>query len=66
MCVIEEVVRLLEDGGWHSLERIRSELGLTEARSQEILAFLCKFKIVDLDKKQERVKLDLGFLELPV
>jgi hypothetical protein len=63
--MIEEVVRLLEDGAWHSFFEIKTKTNLTEDWFRDVAKFLKDFNLADIDDKQERVKIAPSFLELP-
>jgi len=65
MLMIEEVVRLLEDGTWHSFSEIKAKINLSEDRFREAAKFLKDFDLADIDDKQERLKIAPSFLELP-
>jgi hypothetical protein len=64
--MIQEVVRLLEDGMWHSFSEIKDKSNLPDDKFGEIIQFLKEFYFVDIDNKQKRVKICPSFLELPV
>jgi len=64
--VIEEVVRLLEDGQWHTSIEILRCLNLSEHELERTVNFLKRFSIISLDEKERRMRLDPSFLELPV
>jgi DNA-binding IclR family transcriptional regulator len=63
--MIEEFVRLLEDGAWHSFSEIKAKTNLPEDQFREVTQFLKNFDLADIDGKQERVKIMPSFLELP-
>jgi len=64
--VIEEVIRLLEDGTWHSFSEIKDKSNLPDDRFLKVVQFLKEFDLADIDDEQERVKINKSFLELPV
>jgi hypothetical protein len=63
--MIEEFVRLLEDGTWHSFSEIKAKTNLPEDQFREVARFLRNFDLADIDDKQERVRIAPSFLELP-
>jgi hypothetical protein len=63
--MIEEVVRLLEDGTWHSFSEIKAKTNLPEDQFTEVAKFLKDFDLADIDDERERVKIMPSFLELP-
>jgi len=60
------MVRLLEDGNWHTLAELRRDLRLSETELRRVVDFLGRFGFVEVDAEGERVKLGTSFLELPV
>ena len=64
--VIEEVIRLLEDGTWHSFSEIKTKSNLPDDRFWKVVQFLKEFDLADIDDKRERVRISSSFLELPV
>ena len=65
MLMIEEFVRLLEDGAWHSFSEIKAKTNLPEDQFKEVARFLKDFDLADIDDERERVKIMPSFLELP-
>jgi len=64
--LIEEIVKSLEDGQWHTFKKIKENFSLSEEEFQEILNFLKKFGFIYVDEKEEKAKLDVSLLKLPV
>jgi len=63
--MIEEFVRLLEDGAWHSFSEIMAKTNLREDQFGEVARFLKDFDLADIDNERERIKIIPSFLELP-
>jgi hypothetical protein len=63
--MIEEVVKLLEDGTWHSFSEIKNKTNLPEGQFREVTRFLKDFNLADIDVERERVKIVSSFLALP-
>jgi hypothetical protein len=57
---------MLEDGYWHYLTEITDRFHLSETETQTIVKYLNKFDLVFLDEKQEKIKINMSFLKLPV
>ena len=64
--LIDEVIRLLEDGEWHSFSEIQEKLNLPKDLLCKSVQFFKEFDLADIDEKQERVKISSSFLNLKV
>jgi len=51
MSVIDAVCSLLDDGGWHSVDEIAKEVGLTPISVGFVLSFLRKYEFVEMSEK---------------
>jgi DNA-binding IclR family transcriptional regulator len=54
---VDEVLRLLRDGEWHTLEEIMQKTGLHEFRMGLIVDFLAKYNFVVVDEAHKRMRL---------
>lgn len=61
----EKILPLLEDGDWHAFAEIRGS-NMSEDELRMIVRFLEEFGFLDVDEKQNTVKLRPPFLQLPV
>lgn len=64
MSILDEVVDLLKDGEWHDLKDVAINLELTQQELQQILQFLIKLDLVNLDEKQEKALMTSVLKEL--
>jgi hypothetical protein len=64
--MIKEVIRLLEDGMWHSFSEIKEKSNLTENHFGKVVQFLKEFDLADIDDEQKKAKISPFFLELQV
>ncbi len=64
--MIDDVIRLLEDGTWHSFFEIKEKSNLTENHFGKVVQFLKEFDLADIDDDQKRAKISPFFLELQV
>jgi len=64
--MLDEVLRVLEDGGWHRFTEIAIKVHVPEERIIDIARFLSDFGFAHLDSDEEKVRLDSDFLKLPV
>jgi len=64
--LIDEVIRLLEDGAWHSFSEIQEKINLPKDLFFKSVQFFKEFDLADIDEKQERVKISSSFLNLTV
>ncbi len=65
---LDEILELLKDSQWHSLDEIRAQVSLSEDKLKEIIRFLEEQEFISIDKNKMRAKispLGLTFLELP-
>jgi predicted transcriptional regulator len=52
-----EVLEILNDGHWHSIDDIRAKTNLNAKQSKKIIEFLKAYEFVAVDQKQNRVKI---------
>jgi len=64
--MIEEIVRFLEDGNWHSLKEIKKNFNISDAKLWQVIEFLETFGLLNLDAEKTKAKLTSSFLQLPV
>ncbi|MFQ6063884.1 MAG: hypothetical protein ACE5L6_00230 [Candidatus Bathyarchaeia archaeon] len=53
---IDEVVSLIKDDQWHTLEDIIKKTKLPQSQTNKILEFLTNYNFIDYDPKHEKVK----------
>jgi hypothetical protein len=54
---IAEVLEILNDGQWHSIDEIQSKVKLDESQSKKITDFLSEYNFVTIDSDKNKVKL---------
>lgn len=64
MSILDDVVDLLKDGEWHDLKDVAKNLELTQQELQQILQFLIRLDLVNLDEKQEKALMTSVLKEL--
>jgi predicted transcriptional regulator len=52
-----EVLEILNDGHWHSIDDIRAKTNLNAKQSKDVIEFLHTYEFVALDQKQNRVRI---------
>ncbi len=57
MPTIDWIMKLLEDGNWHTLGEIMEKSQLPNSKIEAIVNFLSKYNLVSLDKGLQKVKL---------
>jgi len=63
--VLEDVLVVLEDGGWHPFAEIANQTGISEEIVSRIARFLNKYGLAEINDDGKKMKLDPRFLELP-
>jgi len=53
---INEVVGLIKDGQWHTLENIINKAKLPKLKTHKILEFLANYNFINLDSEHEKAK----------
>jgi len=64
--VLDDILRILEDGKWHRCTDISDETRVSEDKVLYVARFLNEFGFADFEHEEKRVKLDTDFLKLPV
>jgi hypothetical protein len=64
MSAIDDVVDILEDEEWHSLNDIAKDLKLTQQRLHEIIQFLLSLDLIKLDEKQQKAQVNTDLKQL--
>lgn len=57
MSAIDDVLELLEDGGWHDVKEAVNKSRLHESKIEKILSFLAEYKFISLNNEQQKAKL---------
>lgn len=57
MLVLNDVLKLLEDGRWHDIREIADNSGLHCLKAEMTVDFLSEYDFVELDEKRRKVKL---------
>jgi biotin operon repressor len=52
------ILKILDDGQWHTLEEVRKQSDLSETQIDEVIAFLREYDFVVFDKKNKRIRLE--------
>jgi len=55
---VAEVLEILSDGNWHTLEEVRREMNLNRNQIQQIAGFLKEYEFVAIDEKQKRMRIE--------
>ena len=53
---IDEVMDIIKNGQWHTLEDIINKTKLPKPKTNKILEFLANYNFIDLDSKHKKVK----------
>lgn len=61
---VERLLRLLEDGQWHVVDDLASQLGWSEHKTLELAEFLADHGIVTYRARDRSVKLDSALLQI--
>jgi hypothetical protein len=54
---IDEVVDIIKNGEWHTLEDIITKAKLPELKTNKILEFLADYNFIDLDSEHKKAKI---------
>lgn len=60
---IEEIISIMKNGQWHTLEDVTKKTELPEIKTNEILQFLANYNFIDLDRERKKVKVTLSLME---
>lgn len=55
---VAEVLEILSDGDWHTLEEVRRKMDLNRNQIQQIAGFLKEYEFVALDETQKRMRIE--------
>jgi DNA-binding IclR family transcriptional regulator len=55
---VAEVLEILSDGDWHTLEEVRRKMDLNRNQIQQIAGFLKEYEFVALDETRKRVRIE--------
>jgi DNA-binding IclR family transcriptional regulator len=61
---VDLVLELLGDGKWHEVEEVQRNLKLDGLEVQEILEFLSKYELAEVDSEKGKVRLNRDFQKL--
>ena len=64
MSAIDEVVELLKDGKWHSLQGLAKNLRLDQQKLHEIVQFLLSLELLKLDEKERKAQINTDLKQL--
>ena len=53
---IEEIMRLIKDGQWHTLEDIERQSKLPKFKTSKIVEFLANYHFIDLNSKHQKAR----------
>jgi len=57
LLIVNDILKLLEDGKWHDLREIIDNSRLHDLKVEMFMDFLSEYDFVELDKKRQKVKL---------
>ena len=60
---IDEVVDIIKNGRWHTLEDVIKEARLPKPKTNKILEFLADYDFICLDSKRQKVKVTPSLVE---
>jgi DNA-binding IclR family transcriptional regulator len=55
---VAEVLEILSDGNWHTLEEVRRKMDLNRNQIQQIAGFLKEYEFVAIDETQKRMRVE--------
>ncbi|MCW4007746.1 MAG: hypothetical protein NWF09_03525 [Candidatus Bathyarchaeota archaeon] len=64
MSKLEVMLELLADGAWHEIVELQQRLGLDAYTVEEVMAFLCEYSFVQVDKERGLVRVNPDFKKL--
>lgn len=59
---IDEILELLKNGEWHSLEEVTDKTQLQGSKVKLITSFLAEYEFLETNKKEKKIKLSPGLL----
>jgi len=60
---MDNVIELLKDGKWHTIEEIRKKTNLHEFKIEILTQFLADYSFLEFRKKEKRAKLTTIFAD---
>jgi hypothetical protein len=66
MSKLSWLIELLNDGHWHSIDKLRRSIDFSEFEINEFIEFLSKYDLATLDGKGLKVKVNPDFRKLLV
>jgi len=57
LLVMDDILKLIEDGKWHDIKEIVDNSKLHVLKVEMFMNFLSEYDFVELDKKRQKVKL---------
>jgi len=60
---INEVVDLIKNGQWHTLEDIANKVELPKPKTNKILEFLANYNFINLDSEHKKAKVTLSLMK---
>jgi DNA-binding IclR family transcriptional regulator len=63
MSTIDEILWLLKDGEWHSLEEIAEKAEIPQVKAEMVVSFLGEYDFIQINKDLKKVKLKPSILE---
>ena len=55
---ITEILEILKDGKWHSLDEIQTEMHLNRNQIQQVIAFLREYRFVIISETQKKIRIE--------
>lgn len=55
--MIDDILKLLEDGRWHDLNEIRDKIELHDLKVESLTKFLAQYDFIKLDRDWKKAKL---------
>jgi len=55
--IVDDILKLLEDGRWHNLNDIRKKIQLYNLKVKSLTKFLAQYDFIELDKDGKKAKL---------
>jgi DNA-binding IclR family transcriptional regulator len=55
---VAEVLEILNDGNWHTLEEVRRKMNLNRNQIQQIAGFLKEYEFLTIDETQKRMRIE--------
>ncbi|MGB9684766.1 MAG: hypothetical protein ACPL1Z_07565 [Candidatus Bathyarchaeales archaeon] len=61
---ISEILEALADGKWHTKEEMQEKTKFKNEEIEKIIKFLKDYKIITVDEKSDRIRIDEEFRKL--